>query len=787
MTSDHSILRTMSAFASSLLITLTLGACVATDDPALDSSAQIGGDPGKLLIVDCLLPGQVRRLGTSATYISARRPIKTTVSLCEIRGGEYISYDRADLGTALRFWQASAESGDPAAQTNVGEIYERGLGVAPDYTQAAVWYRKAAEQNYPRAQSSLGHLYEKGLGVSQDKTQALNWYRKAAGLSADELVFTSSLQELRTQALAAEDAVAAAREEAATARREAAQLRERVNELQAQIRRQSQQEKSIRQQLDKARRDLLSTPSVAQTARPVTKTRTVVKEVVKVVPIEDDREVRRLKAELAQQIEEQSRIKKEAELLQQRLDAEARGKEDVTAQLNQVEQELAQQKIEKQQLTQSDELLKEEQLQQLSQAQQDLQAARQALQAHNQLLQSQNREEAEQLRQALSESGERISELEETLQQSRQQQAEQADLDVQRANLKLAREQLEATQQEIERQRQDLEQRDSAEIAQLTTKLQQQSEDLKIKEEEIQTLAQKLDTSAEKLAQTEGQIKALEEAKNQLLRSPDSATPEPEPQKNRLADLPFGNYHALVIGNNSYANMQSLKTAVGDARAIASLLRSRYGFNVRLLVNATRRDILSALNSFREKLGENDNFLLYYAGHGELDRNNDRGHWLPVDAAPSDTTNWISNTSVTDIINAMNAKHVMVIADSCYSGSLTRSVSTSLAGDLSPALQEKWLRKMITLRSRTVLTSGGLQPVLDSGEGSHSVFANVLLRALRNNNDVLEGPVLFSKVARRVKTAAAKLGYEQTPEYAPISFAGDLGAPFFFRPSDGST
>ncbi|MCB1814550.1 MAG: peptidase C14, partial [Candidatus Competibacteraceae bacterium] len=66
--------------------------------------------------------------------------------------------------------------------------------------------------------------------------------------------------------------------------------------------------------------------------------------------------------------------------------------------------------------------------------------------------------------------------------------------------------------------------------------------------------------------------------------------------------------------------------------------------------------------------------------------------------------------------------------------------------------------------------------------GNHSIFAKELLQALRSNADVLEGPLLYSQVARRVKTAATRLGYDQTPEYAPINFAGDLGAPFFFRP-----
>ena len=31
-----------------------------------------------LLIVDCLLPGQIRKLGRQATYLSARRPVRTT-------------------------------------------------------------------------------------------------------------------------------------------------------------------------------------------------------------------------------------------------------------------------------------------------------------------------------------------------------------------------------------------------------------------------------------------------------------------------------------------------------------------------------------------------------------------------------------------------------------------------------------------------------------------------------------------------------------------------------------
>ena len=56
-----------------------------------------------LEIVDCLLPGQVRQLGNS-TFLSQRRPIRTTTAECSIRGGEYVAYDRADIKQALRIW-----------------------------------------------------------------------------------------------------------------------------------------------------------------------------------------------------------------------------------------------------------------------------------------------------------------------------------------------------------------------------------------------------------------------------------------------------------------------------------------------------------------------------------------------------------------------------------------------------------------------------------------------------------------------------------------------------------
>ncbi|MDP6772380.1 MAG: caspase family protein, partial [Anaerolineales bacterium] len=165
----------------------------------------------------------------------------------------------------------------------------------------------------------------------------------------------------------------------------------------------------------------------------------------------------------------------------------------------------------------------------------------------------------------------------------------------------------------------------------------------------------------------------------------------------------YGNYHALVIGNDRYRHLPQLSNAVNDANDVASLLRSKYRFNVDLLTNATRNEIVSALYSLNSKISEQDNLLVYYAGHGELNKNIGEGYWLPVDAVDDNPVNWISNSTIISSVKGMKAKHVMVVADSCFSGALTRGVKIM---ELSP----DYIKKIVEKKARTVLTSGGEEP-----------------------------------------------------------------------------
>jgi len=236
-----------------------------------------------------------------------------------------------------------------------------------------------------------------------------------------------------------------------------------------------------------------------------------------------------------------------------------------------------------------------------------------------------------------------------------------------------------------------------------------------------------------------------------------------------VAGLDFGRYHALVVGNQTYRHLPRLQTPIADAQAVAAVLRADYGFAaVTVVTDATRADMVRALDDLRRTLTEQDNVLIYYAGHGYLDRDADRGYWLPVDAETDNTVNWVSNADVVDKLRAMRAKHVLVVADSCFSGTLVRDIGirSLTAADVARLAQK---------RARTAITSGGLEPVSDVGGGANSVFARAFLEVLRGVDGVMDTTTLFGTLRRQVL-----LNAQQTPQYSDVRQAGHDGGDFLF-------
>ena len=618
-----------------------------------------------MLIVDCLLPGQIRSLGRQATFMGARRPIRTSQADCQIRGGEYVSYDRANYQTALKVWLDQAMAGSAEAQNNVGEIYSKGLGTEPDYGMAAQWFRKAADQGYQRAKINLGFLYEQGLGVPQDTAMALNLYREGSGLQ-DELLYAS---EVEVEFKKKDEQIAGLQGQVQEAQADSAKLRQQVEQLQS--------------QLAERRRALAAS-----------------------------------QAELS--------------ATQARL-AEARASQDSGL----------------------SKLLENELL------------------AQEQKINSQRSQ---------------IAALESRSGGGATLAASAGALQILDPVFVATRGRSTAVVRAPGRRKLVGRVSNPAAVASISVNGQP------ARIEANGTFSADIEVAA---GGTPVKVAAVDKsggrAQLDFTMLPQSgagataAAPALAPAGTLPRDVKLGRYFAVVIGNNSYrdAGYAALKSAASDATAVANVLRSRYGYQTTVLLNASRLEMLTALNEMRENLGSGDNLLIYYAGHGEIDGAG-KGYWVPSDGVAGNSRTWISNAMVSDILNAMPARHVLTVVDSCYSGTMTRSSTPTFdAGSMSADKWNTWVKTMANGRSRTALTSGGLQPVPDVGAGNHSYFARAFINALQDNGKLLEAGRLYRTVSTSVALSSVKAPVPQNPQYAPIRFAGHESGEFFFLPNGG--
>jgi hypothetical protein len=234
-------------------------------------------------------------------------------------------------------------------------------------------------------------------------------------------------------------------------------------------------------------------------------------------------------------------------------------------------------------------------------------------------------------------------------------------------------------------------------------------------------------------------------------------------------DLKTGKYYALIIGNNIYQDpaISSLDEPINDATKLYNVLTSEYTFdpnNVTLLKDATYVQMIDALDNLSSKITENDNLLVFYAGHGWWDEDKKLGYWLPTDAKQKSTAFWIANSRISDYMSTIDSKHTLLIADACFSGSIfkTRKAFDD-AGQAINSLYE--------LPSRSAMTSGNLKEVPDK-----SVFLEYLVKRLDNNTEkYVSADQLF--VSFRI---AVMNNSSTEPQFGTIQNAGDEGGEFIF-------
>jgi TRAP-type mannitol/chloroaromatic compound transport system substrate-binding protein len=237
----------------------------------------------------------------------------------------------------------------------------------------------------------------------------------------------------------------------------------------------------------------------------------------------------------------------------------------------------------------------------------------------------------------------------------------------------------------------------------------------------------------------------------------------------------LGSYRALIIGIDDYKDKRipDLNTATNDAKAIAKLLKKKYGFKIDLMLGhkATKRAMYNALRKLAASVKPGESVLIYYAGHGEFDYQYNDGWWIPVDAEAGNPLTYMENVQVQKAMRSMKARHVLLISDSCYSGTLFGQ-----ARSIPAVIKDKYYLNLYNEKSRWGMTSGNKTPVSDKGTEGHSIFAYQLLRALeKNNKPYISTQEIYTRIAPVIANNS-----EQTPLCRPIVNTGDQGGEFVF-------
>jgi len=811
------------------IVTLAITFSACTSDPSADSPPAVrnainrSGNPDAYEVVDCLLPGQIRQLGTMTTYVTERRPVRTTKEDCAIRGGEFVVADRADYQSALKIWLGEAEKGSAEAQYYAGTIYERGQGAVADYPQAAAWYRKSADQGDKRAAIALGRLYEQGLGVGKDSAEAMRWYAKASdlkeavlsGLTIQPMTDPQTVVRLHDleQTLVAKDQeinqlnrdLARINGERASVERE---LNDRTLESQQarlKIQQQAEQSRTLEKELANLKAKPDAAPQMAALERQLQEIRNTTQQDQRRLT-EQRAEVTRLQTRIIQleknaeriQVLEQSVAKKDAETQQLR------------TQLTTADLELGRLNAlvaERQRQVQEGQRKSDDTQRRYQQAQNELDQLRTTpdqtvrIAAYEETVKTlqgdlgkakrendQRHEEMSQLQQKIA-----LLEADAVKQANALQVASVVDLGFDGPSLDIIDPPLVKT-------RGIHVTTDQAAIPvgmgirrSVTGRVLAPAglRSLTVNGESVMANGDGIFTASLPLLRSSHeelavQILAVDMQNKRAalkfsLKARGGAKVVPSTPTQDVTG--FGRYHALVIGNDHYTHWPQLMNAVADASSVAKVLETHYGFQVTLLKDATRGQIMKALNQYRKMLTEKDNLLIYYAGHGHLEQGIDRGYWIPVDAEVNDNSEWLLLPGVTDMLQLMSAKHVLVVADSCFGGKLTRTSLAQLKPGLTDEARIDLLKTLSQKRVRTAMTSGGVKPVLDAGGSGHSVFADAFLGVLEDNSSVLEAERLFWAVRTRVVSTSQKLNAEQIPTYDPIHMAGheSLGDFIFVR------
>jgi uncharacterized caspase-like protein len=241
-------------------------------------------------------------------------------------------------------------------------------------------------------------------------------------------------------------------------------------------------------------------------------------------------------------------------------------------------------------------------------------------------------------------------------------------------------------------------------------------------------------------------------------------------------EKPRGKTWLAVIGISNYRepSIGDLDFAKDDAVAVEVYYR-RIGIPKDQIIelvdeDATLASIKRALGTelVKDATNPEDTVILYFAGHGEMevdrssaDSDGYSKYLLPHDANPADLFgSALSMEELSRILQRLRPERVVLIIDSCFSGSAGGRTPFEPNAASRGVISEQFLSRMATTgKGRVILTaSGGREVAGESTEWRHGIFTYFLLEGLRGAADMdhdgrIDVDEIYKYVSQKVSAA----------------------------------
>jgi hypothetical protein len=252
------------------------------------------------------------------------------------------------------------------------------------------------------------------------------------------------------------------------------------------------------------------------------------------------------------------------------------------------------------------------------------------------------------------------------------------------------------------------------------------------------------------------------------------------------SDTGMPNFYAVMFASDNYdaKDWPHLNNPVDDAKSIAQELHTFYGFHAEVYENQTYSAIKHILVDDYQKRNfkPNDELLIFFAGHGDFDPDDNRGYVITKDSSPpgSDRDREIDFPKLITWMDKINVGHILLVLDICQGGTIFEQERGNVP---APAIRETSaaLQRLRGVKTRKCMTSGGKGAVKDGHAGQGSPFATTFIEVLGEAGPNTDDMVLnVDEVAGKIKKTMGRLSDATTPEFGSCATDKPTSDFFFF-------